>query len=96
MKPRSAREVSSALQKKGFETEESHHTYYHFRFQGHDIGISTRISHGENELGRPLLGQMKRQLKFDSSSEFERFVNCPMSVDDYVDHLKKKGLIEGD
>jgi hypothetical protein len=93
MKPRSARDVASALEKKGFEPRLSHHMYYHFRYQGRDVGISTKISHGETELGRPLLGMMKRQLQLDSSTEFERLVNCPMSEADYIEYLKKKGVI---
>ncbi|HUO85427.1 MAG TPA: hypothetical protein VM534_09970 [Thermoanaerobaculia bacterium] len=39
-----------------------------------------------------LLAKMKRQLKFDSSSEFERFIECPMSHEEYVKYLEKQGF----
>lgn len=94
MRPRSARAVASALERKGFEKRDNDHSFFHFQVDGCDVGISTKISHGERELGRPLLGAMKKQLKFQSSGDFERFLDCPMSEEEYVQHLRDQGHVE--
>jgi hypothetical protein len=43
MKPFSARDVAAALSRKGFERRENDHTYYHFKYKGRDVGVSTMI-----------------------------------------------------
>jgi hypothetical protein len=59
--PRDAKEIGAGLQKKGFVPRENDHTFYHLFVNGKKTVISTKISHGEKEIGDKLLGMMARQ-----------------------------------
>jgi predicted RNA binding protein YcfA (HicA-like mRNA interferase family) len=61
MKPLPARDVAAALSRKGFEKRQNDHTYFHFRYRGRDVGVSTMISHGEKEIGIGLIKRMRAQ-----------------------------------
>lgn len=93
MRPFSAREVAGALARKGFEERENDHTFYHYRHKGRDIGVSTKISHGEREIRIGLVKRMRAQMALRSNAEFQRFVECPMSQAEYETILREQGLI---
>lgn len=78
------RHVAAALQRKGFVLRESHHSFFHFLIDGKDVGISTKISRGEREIDDSLASRMRKQMKLGSSQDFRRFVDCPISLDEYV------------
>lgn len=94
MRPLPVRDVKAALQRKGFVERENDHTFYHFRYEGRDVGVSTKISHGEREIGIGLIKRMRFQMCLRSNSEFERFVECPMSQRDYEQVLRDQGVLE--
>lgn len=87
--------IEKNLLKKGFEKEESHHTYFYYKPEGKYTGISTYISHGSHYKTYPdgLINQMKKQLKLDSKHQTEDLFNCPLSKDEYFSILKGKGLL---
>ena len=91
-----ARDVATALTNKGFERRETHHTYFHFRHQGKDVGITTKISQGEREIGIGLAKRMRTQMKLQSNAEFGEFVECSLTREQYVLILKKQGIIPPD
>jgi hypothetical protein len=93
MHPFRAADVEYALTRKGFERRNTHHTYFHFKYEGRDIGVSTRISQGEKEIGVGLAKRMRIQMCLDTNNDFIRFVECPLTQDDYVAMLKKNGKI---
>lgn len=84
------RKICSSLLKKGFESEESHHTFYWFHYNGQQTNIKTKISHGSDEYGDYLLSSMKKQLKLDSMNELSDLLNCPMSHEEYIRLLKER------
>jgi len=59
MKPFPAREVDAALLRKGFVKRQGDHAYYRFKYRGCDVGVSTKISHGEKEIGPGLSKRMR-------------------------------------
>jgi predicted RNA binding protein YcfA (HicA-like mRNA interferase family) len=96
MKPFSARNVDAALLRKGFVKRQGDHAYYHFKYRGCDVGISTKISHGEKEIGPGLSKRMRAQMRLETNADFGRFVDCPMTFEEYVALLKRLGIISDD
>lgn len=86
MNPMKTRDIESGLLRKGFRRSERHHTYYFLYVDGLKTSIRTKISRGEREYGEPLLGQMSKQLGLDRQ-QFHELVTCPMSAEDYRQHL---------
>lgn len=90
--PRPARTVAAALSNKGFASRENHHTYFHLVVAGKKIIVSTKISHGETEIGDPLLASMARQVHL-SKKQFLELVDCPMTAAAYLVELRKSKVI---
>lgn len=93
MGPFRARDVATALTSKGFVAYDNDHTYYHFKYEGKDVGVFTKISHGEREIRAPLARKMRQQMKLESNADFQRFVECPLTQTDYEAILRKQGKI---
>lgn len=96
MKPFPARQVDAALLRKGFVKRQGDHAYYHFKYRGCDVGVSTKISHGEREIGPGLSKRMRAQMRLETNADFGRFVDCPMTFEEYVALLKRLGIISDD
>lgn len=89
------KDISSALKKKGFsENRKKHHIYYIFYDGGKKTEVYTFISHGESEYGDGLLSKVKRQLCLESKTEFNDFIECPMTKEQYRDLLLERGYIK--
>jgi hypothetical protein len=86
------RDIERSLPDKGFEREGGDHVYFSLLYEGKDCGISTYFSHGENEIGDPLIARMAKQVKL-SKRDFVRLVECPMDRAEYVEKLKEEGLL---
>jgi predicted RNA binding protein YcfA (HicA-like mRNA interferase family) len=89
---RKSKDIISVLKKKGFslQPEKNHHQYYClFDKNGKKTHIQTYFSHGKKEYNKTLLSQVKKELKFLETSDFEDFMNCPMSYQMYLKMLKK-------
>jgi len=96
MKPFPAREVDAALLRKGFVKRHGDHAYYHFKYRGYDVGVSTKISHGEKEIGPGLSRRMRAQMRLETNADFGRFVDCPLTFEEYVARLKRLGIVSDD
>lgn len=83
------------LKKKGFidSTRKSvDHKYLELYYDGKYV-THTKISHGNNEIENYLIKQMSFQCKLDKR-EFIDLANCPLSKDDYLNILAKKGFLK--
>ena len=92
MSTRKTRKLRNALLSKGFEQVDTHHEMYWLAVHGKLTSVHTRISHGKNEYGDKLLGQMARQIKLERS-EFEDFIDCPLTKTGYKDLLIERGIV---
>lgn len=93
MAVRKVRDITNALNKKGFELSQTHHNYFILYVDGKKTSIRTRISHGKKEYGENLLQAMSKQLKL-SRVLFDDLLDCPLSYNDYVDILVESGYIK--
>lgn len=85
--------IVSSLKKKGFVQDSGDHKFFHYEVDGKQIGgVYTKVSHGSthNDYDDYLLGQMKKQLKLDTTAQVKELLTCPMSADQYKNILKKK------
>lgn len=90
--PRNAKEISSALEKKGFLRRESKDAYFHLWVDGKKTPIFTKMSQGEREVHDGLLGAMARQLRL-RRAQLDDLVECPLSKEEYVQILRAGGYI---
>lgn len=86
-----AKKTYQNLLSKGFKAAKGDHKYLEYHFNGRVI-FHTKISHGEKELQDFHIGMMKRQCKLEKS-EFIDLANCPLSGTDYLEILKRNGII---
>ncbi len=89
---KAARQVADSLQKKGFQERQGDHAFYHLFVDGKKTVVSTKISHGEKDIGDKLLGMMARQVRL-TRKQFGELVDCPMSAEEYVAILRKSGVV---
>jgi len=87
--------IEKSLKDKGFICRDSHHKIYYLYYQDRVTRIKTKISRGTKykEYGDNLLNAMSKSLNFDSLSQFKRFIECPLSYDEYIEILKFKDVI---
>ena len=92
--PKDARDVRSALLKKGFINDRSPgDRHFVLIVGGVKTSIWTKISHGEKEIDDNLLGYMaSRQMKI-TKRQFVDFIDCDMDGAAYVVELRQKGHI---
>jgi hypothetical protein len=89
------RDIAHALLKKGFIKKETHHTYFHHVYKGFETGVSTYLSHGKGmDYSGKLIGDLKRQLQFDSPQQLADFIRCPMDEDTYNKILVAKKIFD--
>jgi hypothetical protein len=90
--PRSARAVAAGLREKGFRDRENDHTFFHLYVDDKKTIVSTKISHGEKEIGDTLLALMARQVKL-SRKQFLDLVDCPLTLAQYIELLQSAGVV---
>ena len=54
----------------------------------------SRGGHGKSTLGTSLLHTMSRQLKFDNYEDFQDFISCNISEEEYRSGLKDRGVFD--
>jgi len=86
------RVIETALARKRFQLEQTHHRILQLFVGGAKTRVRTRISHGAREYGDQLLGLMWRELHL-TRKELEALIQCPMSAEAYVDILVARGAI---
>ena len=95
--PVKVRDLDSALRKKGFQEASGNrdHTYYFLFHNGKKTNIFTKISHGEKEIHDGLCSSIARGIKL-TKGQFNDFVDCPLSYEDYVKLLTEASHLEDD
>lgn len=81
------KQVSSALQKKGFAEANKHHKFLVLYVDGVKTPIRTKVSHGAKTYTGHLAGCLRRDLKV-GNAELTGLVSCTMSGDEYVEYLR--------
>ncbi len=96
MKPRKTRDIQKVLSEKGFKyyPKKDHHEFYYLTISDKKYPIYTYFSHGKKEYNKFLMGEIKKQLKFNSTEKAEDFFDCPMSREQYIEMLIEEGHIE--
>ena len=85
MTTRDNRKVESALRRKGFKADESHHhRFVYHAADGRPTAVRMHTSHSRRQktLGDTLLNQMARQCRL-SKADFLRLVDCELTHDAY-------------
>lgn len=90
MTKRKTSELQVALTKKGFRKSNNHHEMYLFYHKGKKSSVRTRLSHGAKEYSENLLAQMAKQVRLDRG-QFDDFIECPLTEEEYIEHLLAKG-----
>jgi hypothetical protein len=89
--------LESSLKKKGFELEVNDHRYYYFYWENEKLStIFTYVSHSETNFNEFLLNQRRKQLCLNNKQQMIDFINCPMSKENYKEHLIKIKKINED
>ncbi len=90
---RKARDVESALLRKGFKkTINDHYFFTYVTLDRKVSNITTKISLGEREIHSPLISKMAKDCKLTKDA-FLNLVDCPLDQEHYDDILKEQGLI---
>ena len=84
--------IESALLRKGFRLEQTHHRILQLFVGGAKTRVRTRISHGSKQYGDSLLSLMARELHV-RKKELDTLIQCPMGGDAYADLLVARGII---
>lgn len=87
-----ARDLRTALAKKGFLVSESHHALFRLVVDGRLTSVRTRLSHGERECNDWLLGQIAQQLHL-SKTDLLRLVECSLSGEQYAAMMRSAGHV---
>ncbi len=79
--------VKRILLKKGFTLTSGDHEYFFVYRNGQKTAINTKISRGsQKDISDGLLKTMMRQIRLEKN-DFERYLNCTMSGDEYIQYL---------
>jgi hypothetical protein len=91
------RDLERALSRKGFREDGTgrDHRFLWFYYQDQKTSIYTKISRGSGykDYGDDLLRKVKLQLHLDTVQQLRDLVRCAMTEQDYIRHLKNKGII---
>lgn len=83
------RTIRKNLGKKGFRESEGDHTFLVFYHDNKKSALRTKVSHGETEIGDPLIGKMARQLCL-TKEQFIAFSECTISEERFVELVKDR------
>ena len=84
-----AREFDRLVKKLGLTVRDSRDVLAWFEYEGKII-TRTRRSKGSGDL--PMQHSIRQQLKLNED-EFRQAIGCTLTLDDYVDILRRKGLL---
>lgn len=85
--PRAKKDVKKVLLKKGFTLTSGDHEYFFVYRNGQKTAINTKISRGsQKDIPDGLLKMMMKQIRLEKN-DFERYLNCTMSGDEYIQYL---------
>lgn len=93
MKMYKKREIIKVLTKKGFHEIDGKHHKLVLIVEGKHTRVFTKFSHGGGDPGKDLLSKVKKDLNFQSQEDFESFVDCNKTYEEFVSELRNKGII---
>ena len=91
MTTRDKRKVESALTRKGFRPDDSHHhRFVHYTADGQATGVRTYTSHSSTQktIGDALLKAMATQCRL-SKADFLRLADCELTGETYEELILK-------
>jgi len=86
------KQVESALLKKGFKHANKGHKFLTLFIEGRKTAIRTMVSHGKKTYKGSLEKSLRDQLKV-TKEELVGLVECPLSMEAYLECLKKRKAI---
>lgn len=92
------RSLIASLEKKGFSVSAGDHNFFTYRtLEGQKTSVWTKTSHGSSHktLGDQLVSAMAKQCGLNNG-QFARFVECPLSREEYERILVETGRIKPD
>ena len=89
------KDIRSALLRKGFRRDNTHHEYLWLFIGDRQTTVKTWLSHGISEYGEDLLAEVKKELGVSKRQLFA-LVRCPLKHGTYVAHLVETGRIKTD
>lgn len=96
MSDRKRDEVENRLTSKGFhKSNNDHRKFIYFLSSGEKTSVWTKTSHGSshNKLSEDILRKIAKQCHLNRT-DFENFLNCPLSREDYEIMLLEQGYIK--
>lgn len=94
--PVDSRALASALLRKGFTQGNKDHKWYFHKYEGRETGVRTCLSHSKGkmrDIGDELARKIRQQLRFETRQQFDDFVSCPMTQEQYTQLLRNRGVI---
>lgn len=77
-----AKDIESALSKKGFQAKpDGHHRLYVYYLEDGKTAARTFISHGKKDYGDVLLSRMKTQLNL-TKDQLHNLIKCPLKKEE--------------
>jgi len=85
-------EVARIFEKLRLDVRSTKHRYGWFIFEGKKV-LRVHYSHGKGDVPGRVTDKIRSQLKL-TRKDFRELIECPMSFEDYIAVLKRKGYIE--
>jgi hypothetical protein len=85
-------EVARIFEKLRLDVRSTKHRYGWFIFEGKKV-LRVHYSHGKGDIPGRVTDKIRSQLKL-TQKDFRKLIGCPMSFEDYIAVLKRKGYIE--
>ena len=79
------------FEKLKLEVRSTIHRYGWLTYQGKKI-LRVHYSHGRGDIPGKVSEKIRSQLKL-SQNDFRDIIECPLSLEDYIEILKRKGVI---
>ena len=86
-------EFEKALETKGYKRDNTHHQMFWYYLDGKKSSVHTRMSHNEREFDDGLFGQRRKQLGLTTKQQLIDFIECPLTADQYRQHLIDNDLV---
>jgi len=72
----------------------SKHEMYTFMHAGVEVGsVILTLSRSHRELSQAMISTLRKELHFDSKKQFESYVTCSFTQQEYETLLRGKGLL---
>ena len=84
-------DIERIFNKLSLQVRSTGHTYGWLIVNGKKI-LRVHYSHGKGDLSDKIMHKIRGQLKL-SEKDFKNLVACPLTYEDYLDILKRKGLV---